>query len=98
MNCPNFKAAPRIRESFSTSRATLPSDMRRDPWSDEPVVERRNSSVAAPALRPAAKPIDRYVYISLNTETQICTYFHSEINDRSGTQVLLMVSILIRTW
>ena len=61
MNWPSFKAAPRILVNLSTNLPTFPGDINKEPEdvSLDDVV-RRSISVAAPALRPAAKPIDTF--------------------------------------
>ena len=60
-NCPSLRAAPRILESFSTSRRTFDSLIKTDPRSAgaSPDAARLIASDAAPKLSPAASPFPR---------------------------------------
>lgn len=58
MNCPSFRAAPRIWESLDTKRVMLASVIMTDcVLSACDVVERRKTSEAAPYESDAARPV-----------------------------------------
>lgn len=66
INCPNFNAAPRICDSFATSRLIFASVIITEPVlatspSDD-VVDRRRISEAAPYDIEAAKPASQLQY------------------------------------
>ena len=57
INCPNFKAAPRICDSFMTKRLMFASVIMTDEdWSCDPDPVLRRISEAAPYPKDAAKP------------------------------------------
>lgn len=56
INCPSFNAAPRICESFETSRLMFASVIITDDGSEEPEPVLRRTSAAAPYPSDAASP------------------------------------------
>ena len=70
INCPSFKAAPRILVSFETKRLIFASVMTTDDgWVSDDCVDRLSISDAAPYPKEAAKPDQRRQNVTVTRDT-----------------------------